>query len=145
MFKEFKEFIARGSVIDLAVGVIVGGAFGKIVSSLVEDVVMPPIGLLLRGVDFGNLFLTLKGARAETVKAAKEAGAVTINYGLFLNTLIQFLIVAFVVFLIVRAINRMKRKPEALPPTMKACGFCFSSIPIQATRCPFCTSELKAA
>ena len=144
MLKEFKEFIVRGNVVDLAVGVIIGAAFGKIVTSLVDDMIMPPIGLLLGRVDFANLFVSLRGHYA-TIAEAKAAGAPTINYGVFLNTLIQFLIVAFVIFLFIRAVNRIKRKPEELPPTMKACSFCYSSIPVQATRCPNCTSELKAA
>lgn len=142
MFKEFKEFIARGNVIDLAVGVIIGAAFGKIVTSLVEDILMPPLGMLLANVDFVNLFIPLRGSYA-TLAEAKAAGAPTINYGLLINTLIQFVIVAFVIFLIIRAINRMRRRPEELPPTMKACSYCFSNIPTQATRCPHCTSELK--
>lgn len=144
MLKEFKEFVARGNVIDLAVGVIIGAAFGKIVTSIVEDILMPPLGLLLGNVDFANLFIPLRG-RYATLAEAKAAGAPTINYGLLINALIQFLIVAFVIFLIVRAINRMRRRPEELPPTVKACPYCFSSIPTQATRCPNCTSELKAA
>ena len=145
MLKEFKEFIARGNVIDLAVGLVIGAAFGKIVTSLVNDIVMPPIGMLLGGIDFGNLFVTLKGARFDTLKAAKEGGAVTINYGVFINTCIEFLIVAFVIFLVIKAINRMKRQPAELPPTMKSCVYCCSSIAIEATRCPQCTSDLKAA
>jgi large conductance mechanosensitive channel len=144
MLKEFKEFIVRGNVVDLAVGVIIGAAFGKIVTSLVDDVIMPPIGLLLGRVDFANLFISLRGHYA-TIAEAKAAGAPTINYGVFLNTLIQFVIMAFVIFLFIRAVNRLKRKPEELPPTMKACPFCYSSIAVQATRCPNCTSELKAA
>ena len=144
MLKEFKEFIIRGNVVDLAVGVIIGAAFGKIVTSMVDDIIMPPIGLLLGRVDFANLFVSLRGHYA-TIAEAKAAGAPTINYGVFLNTLIQFLIIAFVVFLFIRAVNRIKRKPEELPPTMKACAFCYSGIPVQATRCPNCTSELKAA
>jgi len=145
MLKEFKEFIAKGNVIDLAVGLVIGVAFGKIVTSLVNDVVMPPIGLLLGGIDFGNLFVTLKGAHFDTLKAAKDGGAVTVNYGVFINTVIEFLIVALVIFLVIKAINRMKRKPEELPPAMKACPYCCSSIAIEATRCPQCTSDLKAA
>jgi large conductance mechanosensitive channel len=144
MFKEFKEFIARGNVIDLAVAVIIGAAFGRIVTSLVNDIVMPPIGLITGGIDFKNLFVSLRG-NYSTLEEAKKANAPTINYGQFIQYLIEFLIVAFVVFLVVKAINRMKRRPEELPPTMKACEFCFSSIPVQAKRCPQCTSELKAA
>ena len=145
MLKEFKEFIARGNVIDLAVGIVIGAAFGKIVTSLVNDIVMPPIGLLLGGIDFGNLFATLKGPRFDTLKAAKDGGAVTVNYGVFINTVIEFLIVGFVIFLVIKAINRMKRQPAELPPAMKACVYCYSSIAIEATRCPQCTSDLKAA
>lgn len=144
MLKEFKEFIARGNVIDLAVGLIIGAAFGKIVTSLVNDIIMPPIGLLLGGIDFTNLYINLSGRSFPNLAAAKEAGAPTINYGLFINTVIEFLIVAFVIFLIVKAVNRMRRQPEELPETVKACQFCISSIPVQATRCPNCTSELKA-
>jgi large conductance mechanosensitive channel len=145
MLKEFKEFIAKGNVIDLAVGLVIGAAFGKIITSLVNDIVMPPIGMLLGGVDFANLFVTLKGAHFDTLKAAKEGGAVTVNYGAFINTCIEFLIVAFVIFLVIKAINRMKREPAELPPTMKSCAYCCSSIAVEATRCPQCTSELKAA
>ncbi len=145
MWKEFKEFIARGNVIDLAIGVIIGGAFGQIVTSLVNDIIMPPIGLLLGNADFSNLFIDLSGEGYETLAAAQEAGAATINYGLFINTVINFLIVAFVIFLIVRGVNRMKRKEEAPPeePTTRACPYCFTTIPIQATRCPNCTTQLE--
>ncbi|HYV03411.1 MAG TPA: large-conductance mechanosensitive channel protein MscL [Blastocatellia bacterium] len=145
MLKEFKEFIAKGNVIDLAVGLVIGAAFGKIITSLVADVVMPPIGMLLGGVDFNNLFVTLKGQHFDTLKAAKDGGAVTVNYGVFISTCIEFLIVAFVIFLVVKAVNRLKRQPAELPPTMKACAYCCSSIAIEATRCPQCTSDLKAA
>jgi large conductance mechanosensitive channel len=144
MLKEFKEFIARGNVIDLAVGIIIGVAFGKIVTSLVNDIIMPPIGLLLGNVDFTNLFINLSDRSFPNLAAAKAAAAPTINYGSFINTLIEFLIIAFVIFLIVKAINRMRRRPEELPPTVKACEFCISSIPVQATRCPNCTSQLQA-
>jgi large conductance mechanosensitive channel len=148
MFKEFKEFAMRGNVVDMAVGIIIGGAFGTIVKSLVDDVIMPPIGLLLGGVDFSDLFITLKeGAAAgpyATLAAAQQAGAVTISYGVFLNSVISFLIVAFAVFLLVRSINKLRSQQEAPPaePTTKACSFCCSEIPIKATRCPNCTSEL---
>jgi len=144
MWKEFKEFISRGNVLDLAVGIIIGVAFGKIVTSLVNDIVMPPIGLLLGKVDFSNLFINLSGKPYATLAAAQEAGAATINYGLFLNTIVEFLIVAFVIFLLVRQINRLTRKPEPAPaaPTTKECPYCFSAIPIKATRCPNCTSQL---
>ncbi|HEX8183478.1 MAG TPA: large-conductance mechanosensitive channel protein MscL [Blastocatellia bacterium] len=144
MLKEFKEFIARGNVIDLAVAVVIGTAFGRIITSLVNDLVMPPIGLITGGVDFKNLFISLRGNYA-TLEEAKKASAPTINYGQFIQNVIEFLIIAFVVFLAVKAINRMKRRPEELPPTMKACAYCFSSIPIQARRCPQCTSELQVS
>ena len=147
MWKDLKAFILRGNVLDLAVGIIIGAAFGKIVSSLVNDVVMPPLGLLLGKVDFSNLFINLSGKFYATVAEAKAAGAATLNYGVFLNTLIDFVIVAFAIFLLVRQINRMRREPEAVPaaPTTKECVYCLSSVPIKATRCPHCTSELKAA
>ncbi|TRO55249.1 large conductance mechanosensitive channel protein MscL [Candidatus Bathyarchaeota archaeon] len=152
MLKEFKEFAMRGNVVDMAVGIIIGAAFGTIVNSLVADVIMPPIGLLLGNIDFSNLFIVLKeGAKApspyESLAAAKAAGATSINYGVFINTIITFLIVAFAVFLLIRNINKLKRQEEAPPavPTTKECSYCFSTIPIKATRCPQCTSELKAA
>lgn len=150
MIKEFKEFIMRGNVMDMAVGIIIGAAFGGIVKSLVDDVIMPPIGLLLGKVDFANLFAVLKqgatpGPYASTA-AAKAAGAVTLNFGLFVNTIINFIIVGFAIFLLVKGVNQLKRqKPApAAAPTTKDCPFCFSAIPIKATRCPHCTSELKA-
>jgi large conductance mechanosensitive channel len=143
MLKEFKEFAMRGNVIDLAVGVIIGAAFGKIVSSLVQDIVMPPIGLLLRGVDFSNLFITLKGPHYDSLQAAKAAGAPTLNYGIFLNNVIDFLIVAFCVFLLVQQVNRWTKKPEpAAAPTTKECPQCAMTIPINAKRCPHCTSQI---
>ena len=149
MLKEFKTFAMRGNVVDMAVGIIIGGAFGTIVSSLVDDVLMPPIGLLLGGVDFADLFLTLKdGATAagpyETLASAKAAGAVTINFGLFINALVSFIIVAFAVFLLIKAINRLQaEKPApAAAPTTKECPRCCTSIPLLASRCPQCTSEL---
>jgi large conductance mechanosensitive channel len=151
MMKEFKTFAVKGNVVDMAVGIIIGAAFGTIVKSLVADVIMPPIGLLLGNVDFTNLFIVLKqGAQAgpyATIAAANEAGAVTLNYGVFINTIISFAIVAFAVFLLVRSINKLKRQEEAPPPepTTKDCPYCFSSIPIKAVRCPLCTSELKQA
>jgi len=152
MLKEFKEFAMRGNVVDMAVGIIIGAAFGTIISSLVADVLMPPIGLLLGNIDFANLFAVLKeGAKAAgpyaSLAAAKEAGAVTINYGLFINTIISFLIVAFAVFLLIRSLNKLKRQGEAPPavPTTKECPRCFSIISIKATRCPHCTSDLKVA
>jgi large conductance mechanosensitive channel len=143
MLKEFKEFALRGNVLDLAVGVIIGAAFGKIVSSFVNDIIMPPIGLLLGGLDFTNLFLSLNGTSYPSLAAAQEAGAPTLNYGLFINNIVDFLIVALVIFLVVRWVNRMT-KPKAAPaaPSTKQCPYCFSGIPIQATRCPHCTSEL---
>lgn len=152
MLKEFKEFIMRGNVVDMAVGIIIGAAFGTIISSLVADVIMPPIGLLLGNVDFTNLFVVLKAAAKapppyETLVAAKAAGATSINYGVFINTIITFLIVAFAVFLLIRNINKLKREQEAPAPvpTTKECIYCLSTIPIKATRCPHCTSELKGA
>lgn len=147
MLKEFKEFALRGNVLDMAVGIIIGAAFGKIVSSLVNDIIMPPIGLLLGNVDFSNLFVNLSGGRYESLAAAQEAGAATINYGVFFNTVIDFVIVAFAVFLLVRQVNRLQRKEEEEPaePTTKDCPYCLSTVPIKATRCPHCTSELGAA
>lgn len=147
MLKEFKEFAVRGNVLDLAIGVVIGGAFGKIVTSLVDDLLMPPLGLLLGRVDFTNLYIPLTGQRYASLAQAKAAGAPTINYGLFLNSVISFLIVAFAVFLLVRQVNRMRRGEEkpSEPPVVKECPYCCSSIPIKATRCPQCTSELKAA
>src|SRR5687767_11529339 len=147
MWQEFKAFIMRGSVVDLAVGLIIGVAFGRIVSSLVTDIVMPPIGLLLGRVDFSNLFLNLSGQPYATLAEAKAAGAATINYGLFLNNVIDFLIVAFAIFLLVRSINRLSRQWERAPeaPNTKECPFCLSTIPLRATRCPQCTSALQAA
>lgn len=149
MLREFKAFAMRGNVLDLAVGIIIGGAFGTIVKSLVDDVIMPPIGLALGNVDFSNLFLLLKaGPKAappySTLAEAQAAGAVTINYGLFINSIITFLIIAFAVFLIVRAANRMK-PAEAVAPSTKDCPYCRMAIPVGATRCPECTSDLRAA
>jgi large conductance mechanosensitive channel len=152
MLKDFKEFAMRGSVVDMAVGIVIGAAFGTIVKSFVDDVLMPPIGLLLGNVDFSNLFITLKeGSKAAgpyaSLPLAKAAGAVTLNLGVFINTIISFIIIAFAVFLVIKGINRMKREEEAPPaePTTKDCPFCFTSIPIQASRCPNCTSQLSAA
>jgi large conductance mechanosensitive channel len=152
MLKEFKEFAMRGNVVDMAVGIIIGAAFGTIVKSLVSDVIMPPIGLALGNVDFSNLFIILKhGAEMAgpyaSLADAQTAGAVTLNYGTFINTIISFIIVAFAVFMLIRSINKLKRKEEAPPaePTTKECPHCFSTIPIKATRCPMCTSELKSA
>ena len=150
MLKEFKEFAMRGNVVDMAVGIIIGAAFGTIVKSLVADIIMPPIGLLLGNVDFSNLFIILKqGATAgpfATIAEAQKAGAVTINYGMFANTIISFIIVAFAVFFLIRALNKLQREEEAPPeePTTKECPHCLSTIPIKATRCGHCTSELSA-
>ena len=146
MWKEFREFAARGNVIDLAVGVIIGAAFGKIVTSLVNDVIMPPIGMLLGRVDFRNLFYALNGQTYASIADAQKAGAPTINYGVFLNTILEFLIVAFVVFLLVRQINRLKEPPPTAPEQpVRDCPFCLSRIPAAAKRCPHCTSELGVA
>jgi large conductance mechanosensitive channel len=142
MLKEFKDFVMRGNVLDLAIAVIIGGAFGKIVTSFVNDIIMPPIGLLLGGVDFSNLFISLDGQTYATLEAAKTAGAATLNYGLFLNTVIDFLIVALVIFMIVKAANATKKPAPAAAPTTKECPHCFSTISIKATRCPDCTSQL---
>ncbi len=144
MLKEFKEFAMRGNVLDMAIGIIIGAAFGKIVTSFVSDILMPPIGLVLGKVDFSNLFLNLSGKSYETLAAAKAASAPTINYGLFLNTVIDFIIVAFAIFLLVKQVNRLSRPAEVVPTT-KECPYCFSSIAIKATRCPQCTSEVRAA
>ena len=147
MIKEFKEFAMRGNVMDMAIGIILGAAFGKIISSFVNDILMPPLGKLIGGVDFSNLFISLSGGEYATLDAAKEAGAATINYGIFINTVLDFLIVAFAIFLVVRQMNRLKRKEEAPPaePTTKACPKCCTDSPIKAVRCPHCTSELHAA
>lgn len=145
MFKEFKEFAMRGNVMDLAIGIIIGAAFGKIITSFVSDILMPPIGLALGKVDFSNKFINLSSTHYDTLKAAKDAGAATINYGLFIGTVIDFLIIALVIFVVVRQINRMKRKPAEEAPATKDCVFCASSIPIKAIRCPHCTSDLKIA
>jgi large conductance mechanosensitive channel len=147
MLKEFKEFAMKGNVVDMAVGIIIGAAFGKIVTSFVSDILMPPIGLLMGKMDFSNLFINLSGKEYATVAEAKAAGAATLNYGLFLNTVLDFVIVAFAIFLLIRQINRMRAKPAEAPaaPTTKECPFCASSIPIKATRCPQCTSALQAA
>jgi large conductance mechanosensitive channel len=144
MFKEFKEFAMRGNVLDMAVGIIIGAAFGKIVSSFVADVLMPPIGLLLGKVDFSNLFLNLSSQSYPSVEAAKAAGAATMNYGMFINTVIDFVIVAFAIFLLIKQVNRFtakKEEPAAAPPT-KECPRCLSQIPLKATRCAHCTSDV---
>jgi large conductance mechanosensitive channel len=145
MLKEFKEFAVKGNVVDMAVGIIIGAAFGKIVTSLVSEVVMPPLGLLLGGMDFGSLFLNLSSTTYATLKEAEAAGAPVIKYGAFLNTVIDFLILAFVIFMLVKQVNRLKREPVPAPPSTKECGFCLSTIPLKATRCPACTSQLAAA
>lgn len=144
MVKEFKEFAMRGSLLDLAIGIVLGTAFGRIITSFVNDILMPPIGLLLGGLDFASLFISLRGGPYPSVAAAKAAGAPTINYGIFFNAVIDFVIVAFVLFLVVRQVNRMRREAEATSTT-KPCPYCLSTIPLGAVRCPYCTSELKAA
>ena len=143
MYSEFKEFIMRGNVVDLAIGVIIGAAFGKIVTSFVEDVLMPPIGLALGRVDFSNLFINLSGKDYPSVAAAKQAGAATLNYGIFFNNIINFLIIAFVIFLLIKQINRMQRPAATAEPTLKDCPYCLSAVPLKATKCAFCTTELK--
>jgi large conductance mechanosensitive channel len=145
MLKEFRDFAARGNVIDLAVGVIIGAAFGKVVASIVADLIMPPIGMALGRVNFSSLFVSLNGVSYPSLEAAKQAGAPTINYGIFLNTMIEFLIVAFAVFLLVKQINRLKKPAPAVVPETRDCPFCVSKIPIKATRCPFCTSQVQSA
>lgn len=150
MLKEFKEFAVKGNVVDMAVGIIIGAAFTAVVQSLVNDVLMPPLGLLLGGVDFSEFFMVLQEGATPgpyaTLAAAKEAGAVTLNYGVFLNSFLSFLIVAFAVFILIKNINKLKRpqeKPEPAVPTIKKCPYCFSDIPAEATRCPQCTSQLE--
>ena len=147
MLKEFKKFAMRGNVVDMAVGIIIGAAFGKIVASFVKDIIMPPIGLLLGDVDFSNLFVNLSEGSYATLAQAQEAGAATLNYGAFINTVVDFLIVAFAIFIVIRQMNRLKQPAEAAPaePTTKDCPFCLSAIPIKASRCPNCTSELQPA
>jgi large conductance mechanosensitive channel len=146
MFKEFRDFAMRGNVIDLAIGVIIGAAFGKIVTSLVNDIVMPPLGVLLGKVDFSNLFINLSSQHYNSLAEAKAAGAATLNYGIFVNNIIDFLLVAFAVFLLVKQVNRFMPKPaEPAPADAKDCEYCKSSIPKAATRCPHCTSQLAAA
>jgi large conductance mechanosensitive channel len=151
MLKEFREFALRGNVVDMAVGIVIGAAFGGIVQSLVADIIMPPVGLFLGKMDFSSLFLVLRAGATPgpyaTPVAAKAAGAVSLNYGVFANTVISFLIVAFAVFLLIRSINRLRRQQEAPPaePTTKSCPRCLSAIPLKATRCAYCTSELEAA
>ena len=147
MLKDFKDFIMRGNVLDLAVAVIIGGAFGKVVTSFVNDVLMPPLGLLLGKVDFSNLFVNLSGTPYASLADAKAAGVATINYGLFLNNIVDFVIVAFAIYLMIRAVNRLQKvKMAPTPePTTKDCPYCLSNIPIKATRCPHCTSQLAGS
>jgi large conductance mechanosensitive channel len=145
MLKEFKEFAMRGNVLDMAVGVVIGAAFGKITSSFVSDVLMPPLSLLLGRVNFSNLFVTLSGTSFATLEEAKKAGAVTLNYGAFLNTCVDFLFIAFAVFLLVKQVNRLRAPAAPAPATTKDCPFCTSAIPLKATRCPQCTADIKAA
>ena len=142
MFKEFKTFVMRGNVMDLAVGVIIGAAFGKIVGSLVNDVLMPIIGLFAGGLDFGNLFITLGEGTFATIADAKKAGVATLNYGTFVNTIIEFLIVALAIFVVVKQVNRLQRPAAAAAPTTKDCPQCATAIPIAAKKCPNCTSQL---
>jgi large conductance mechanosensitive channel len=143
MLKEFKEFALRGNVLDMAIGIIIGGAFGKIVTSLVNDIIMPPIGLLLGRVDFSNLYINLSGKSFASLADAKAAGAATINYGMFLNEIINFIIIAFAIFLLVKQVNKLKRPALAAAPTTKQCPYCQTEIPLKATRCPHCTSQLQ--
>ncbi len=143
MFKEFKAFAMRGSVLDMAVGIIIGAAFGRIITSFVSDIIMPPLGLLIGKVDFSSLFLNISGTSYATLAQAKAAGAATINYGVFLNTVLDFLIVALVIFLLVRQVNRWSKPVPAAAPTTKECPYCYSAIPLKATRCPACTSEVR--
>jgi large conductance mechanosensitive channel len=145
MFKEFKEFAMKGNVLDMAVGIIIGAAFGKIVSSFVSDVLMPPLGLLLGKMDFTNLFVTLSPGSYPTLSAAKEAGAATLNYGLFLNAVVDFLFVAFAVFLLIKQVNRLRRPAPAAVPTTKECPYCVSTISLKPRRCPACTANLETA
>ncbi len=142
MMKEFREFVSRGSVVDMAVGIIIGAAFGKIVTSFVNDILMPPIGLLLGKVDFSNLYINLSGTPYASLQEAKAAGAATLNYGLFLNAVIDFLIVAFAIFLLIKQVNRLRRAPAPAAPTTRECPFCCSIIPLKAVRCPQCTSQM---
>jgi large conductance mechanosensitive channel len=144
MLKEFKEFALRGNIVDLAIGVIIGAAFGKIITSLVNDILMPPIGLLLGNVDFSNLFINLSGNKYATLTQAQEAGSVTINIGIFLNTVVDFLIVSFIIFLLIRQLNRLAKKEEkSAEAATKKCPFCLTDIPDKATRCAACTSHIQ--
>lgn len=143
MFKEFKAFAMRGNVLDMAVGIIIGAAFGRIISSFVSDIIMPPLGLAIGKVDFSSLFLNISGTSYPTLAVAKAAGAATINYGVFLNTILDFVIVAFVIFLLVRQVNKWGKPAPAAAPTTRECPYCISQIPLKATRCPACTSEVR--
>ncbi|NPA30946.1 MAG: large-conductance mechanosensitive channel protein MscL [Chloroflexi bacterium] len=149
MLKEFKDFVMRGNVLDMAVGIILGTAFGAIIKSLVDDILMPPIGLLLGGVDFANLFIVLRPGTPPppypSLAEAQAAGAVTLNYGLFINAIVYFLIIAFAIFMIVRTVQRWQEEEAPAEPTTKTCPYCYSEIPIQAVRCPYCTSELPTS
>lgn len=145
MLKEFREFAMRGNVLDMAVGIIIGAAFGRIVTSLVNDVLMPPVGLLMGKVDFSSLFINLSGAAYPSLAEAKKAGAPVIGYGAFLNTVLDFVVVAFVIFLLIKQINRLKKPAPAAAPTTKDCPYCLSAVPVKATRCAHCTSQLPAA
>jgi large conductance mechanosensitive channel len=144
MLKEFRDFALKGNVVDLAFAVIIGAAFGRIVTSFVNDIVMPPLGLVLGNVDFSSLFINLSRTPYKSIADAKAAGAATINYGVFINTIIDFVIVAFVLFLLVKQMNRMKREPPPAPASTKECRYCLTTVPLKATRCPACTSELGA-
>ena len=143
MIKEFREFAMRGNVLDLAIGVIIGGAFGKIVTSFVNDIIMPPTGLILGNANFANLFINMSGGKYASLADAQAAGAVTLNYGAFLNTIVDFIIVAFVIFLLIRQINKLQKPAEPAPVNTKECPFCMSAIALKATRCPHCTSQLS--
>jgi large conductance mechanosensitive channel len=143
MVREFREFIMRGNVVDLAIGVVIGAAFGKIVTSFVEDILMPPIGLLLGGVDFSNLFINLSGKDYPSIAAAKAAGAATWNYGIFFNNILNFLIIAFAIFLLIKQINRMQKPAPAAAPMTKDCPYCLSPVPVKATKCAHCTADLR--
>jgi large conductance mechanosensitive channel len=145
MFKEFKEFAMRGNVLDMAVGIVIGAAFGRIVTSLVNDVIMPPIGLLLGKVDFSSLFINLSGTPYASLADARKAGAAVIGYGAFLNTILDFVVVAFVIFLLIKQVNRLKKPAEAAPASTRECPYCLSMIPLKASRCAHCTAQLPAA
>jgi large conductance mechanosensitive channel len=145
VLKEFREFVTRGNVLDLAVGVMIGAAFNKIVDSLVKDIIMPPIGVILGGIDFSNFFLNLSGTSYNSLADAQQAGAATVNYGLFINNVISFFIVAFAIFMLVKQVNRLRRPRTAEPNTQKECPFCRLNMPLAASRCPHCTSELQHA